>query len=159
VRNAADSSFLRDFGRVDRLGRVEAIVAIAASCRRILAEMAKQDRSPAAGGLDEDRERIEPIALASTAIRFDLLLDAAAGSREILGSPEEPGFRGLAVAAGAARLLIIGFDRLRDPAWATKRTSGLSMPIPKATVAAMTISSESTNDAWFRARTDGSRPA
>ena len=39
------------------------------------------------------------------------VLDAAAGQREILGAPEQPGLGRLAVAAGAAGLLIIGLDR------------------------------------------------
>ena len=40
--------FAGDLGRVDRLRRVEAIVAIAAGLGRVLAEMAEQDRAAAA---------------------------------------------------------------------------------------------------------------
>ncbi|CPU66596.1 Uncharacterised protein [Mycobacteroides abscessus] len=42
---------------------------------------------------------------------------------------------------------------------ATNRTSGLSMPMPKAIVATMTRPSSRRNRDWFAARTDAGRPA
>ncbi|CFN72908.1 Uncharacterised protein [Bordetella pertussis] len=42
---------------------------------------------------------------------------------------------------------------------ATKRTSGLSMPMPKAMVATMTMPSSRRKRAWLAARTAGLRPA
>src|SRR3546814_2638203 len=48
--------FSRRLGRVDRGGRIEAIVAIAAGRRRGLAEMPEQDRAAAPRGLDQDRK-------------------------------------------------------------------------------------------------------
>ena len=45
--------------------------------------------------------------------------------------------RRLAVAPGAARLLKKVFERAGMSAWTTRRTSGLSMPMPKALVAAI----------------------
>src|SRR5439155_21729785 len=53
----------RDLRRIDRLRRLETIVAIAASLRRIFAEVTEQDRAPAAGRLHQRRKRIEPLAL------------------------------------------------------------------------------------------------
>ena len=101
----------RDLGRVDRRRRLEAIVAIAAALRRVLAEMAQQDRAAAAGRLDERRQRVQPLALGRAALRLDLLLDPLAGAGEILRRPEQPGLGRLAVAPGAAGLLVIGLDR------------------------------------------------
>src|SRR3546814_3904690 len=48
--------FSRRLGRVDRGGRIEAIVAIAAGRRRGLADMPEQDRAAAPRGLDQDRK-------------------------------------------------------------------------------------------------------
>ena len=42
---------------------------------------------------------------------------------------------------------------------ATKRTSGLSMPMPNAIVATTTTPSSRRNRAWFAARMRASRPA
>ena len=42
---------------------------------------------------------------------------------------------------------------------ATNRTSGLSIPMPKAMVATITRPSSRRNRAWFSARTAASRPA
>ena len=151
--------FARHLGGVDGLRRVEAIVAIAALFGRALAEVAEQDGAPAGRGFDQAGKRVQTLALALAPPGLDLGLDAAAGEREILGGPEQPGFGGVAVAPGAAGLLIISLDRLGTPAWAMKRTSGLSMPIPKATVATITMSSDATNADWLRARTCGSSPA
>ena len=92
--------FARDLGRVDRRRRVEAIVAIAAALRRVLAEMAEQDRAAAARRFDERRERVEPLALAGAAVRLDLLSRSAGGparnprapqnSQASAGSPSRP---------------------------------------------------------------------
>src|SRR6185437_2872993 len=95
----------RDFGRIDRRGRVQAIVAIAAMLGRVLTEMAKQDRPAAAGSLDKGRERVQPLALRGPALRLNLLLDSLPRQREILGGPEQPRFRRFSVAAGATGLL------------------------------------------------------
>ncbi len=60
-----------------------------------------------------------------TALRLDLRLDPLAGTGEILGAPEQPGLRRLAVAAGAAGLLVIGLDRLRDAGMRDEADVGL----------------------------------
>src|SRR5947209_16974897 len=104
----------RHLGRVDRRRWVEAIVTIAAALRRLLAEMAKQDRAAAAGRLYQRGEGIQPLTLAGAAVRFDLQLDTAAGDGEVLGRPEQPGFRRLSVAPGAAGFLVIGLDAFGD---------------------------------------------
>src|SRR5206468_5986083 len=95
----------RDFRRVDRCRRFEAIVTIAATLGRVLTEMAQQDRASAAGSLDQCRERIEPLALGWAAVGFDFLLDALAGAGKILRRPEQPRLGRIAVAPGAAGLL------------------------------------------------------
>ena len=46
-----------------------------------------------------------------------------------------------AIAAGAANLLVVAFERAGRPAWITVRISALSMPMPKAMVATTTSSS------------------
>src|SRR5688500_19717947 len=78
----------RDLGRVDRLRRLEAIVAIAAARRRILAEVAQQDRPAASARLDEHRQRDQALALACPAPGLDLLLDPLAGTGELQRRPE-----------------------------------------------------------------------
>src|SRR5438128_4380080 len=95
----------RDFGRVDRRRRLEAIVAVSTPFGRDFAEVLQQDRAAAGRRLDEHRQCIEPLALGRPAFGIDLLLDPLPCSGEVLRRPEEPGFGGLAVAAGAAGLL------------------------------------------------------
>ena len=86
-------------------------------------------------------ERVEPLALGRLAgSSTSVSIRRRAG--EIVGAPEQPGLGGLAVAAGAAGLLVKASIDLGMPAWATKRTSGLSMPMPKAIVATIAMSSE-----------------
>jgi hypothetical protein len=151
--------FARDLGRVDRRRRLQAIVAIAAALWRVFAEVPKQDRPAARRRFDQRGKRVEPLALAGAAVRLDLEFDSPTRDRKVLGRPEQSRVGGLAVTPGAAGFLVERLDRLGIPAWATTRTSGLSMPIPNATVATITISSELTNAAWLRARTRGSSPA
>ena len=149
----------RDLGRIDGCRRFEAIVAIAAMLGRVLAEVAQQHCSPTARSLHERRERVQPFALPCAALGLDLLLDALTGEREVLRRPEQPGFGGLSVASRAPGLLVIGLDALRDRRVRDEPDIGLIDPIPNATVAAITISSELTKAAWLRVRTFGSRPA
>ena len=106
--------FARDLGSVDRLRRIEAIVAIAAGFRRFLAEMAKQDGAAASRRLDQRRQRVEPLALAGAAPGLDFLLDAQAGAGEILSRPEQPRLGRLAVASGTPGLLVISLDAFGD---------------------------------------------
>src|SRR3546814_4064877 len=63
--------FSRRLGRVDRGGRIEAIVAIAAGRRRGLAEMPEQDRAAAPRGLDQGAQRRQPRALARLPLGLD----------------------------------------------------------------------------------------
>ena len=77
--------------------------------------MAEEDGAPAAGGFHKGRECIEPLSLACATVWLDLLLNAVSRTSEVFRSPEQPGFSRLAVAACAARFLVIGLDRLRDP--------------------------------------------
>ena len=98
-------------GRVDAGRGRQAIVAIAAGGGRVLAEMAQQNRPTAGGGFDEGAQRRDAGAFARLAGRLQFG-DAHAGTGEILRSPEEMRDRRLAIAAGAARFLIIALDRL-----------------------------------------------
>src|SRR5438874_13828857 len=86
-----------NFGRVDRRWRIEAIVAIAASFGRVLAEVTQQDGAAAARRLDKGGKRVEALALGRAAFGFDLLLDALSRSGEILRRPEQPSLGRLAV--------------------------------------------------------------
>src|SRR3546814_14158490 len=65
------SEFSRRLGRVDRGGRIEAIVAIAAGRRRGLAEMPEQDRAAAPRGLDHGARRRPPRAPARPPLGLD----------------------------------------------------------------------------------------
>ena len=51
---------------------------------------------------------------------------------------QEQATRWLAIAPGAARLLVIRLERSRSCEWMTNRMSGWSMPMPKALVATIT---------------------
>ena len=83
------------------------------------------------------------------------LLQAAVGE-----AVEEDGAGGQAIAAGAADLLVVGFDAMPGRAtWMTVRTSALSTPMPKATVATTTSSLPERKARWTRSRVVGSRPA
>ena len=106
--------FPRDDARVERGRRAQAIVAIAAGRGRILAEMPEQDRAAAGRGLDQGRQRVQPLPLAGAAALFHLGLDPPPRAGEILGAPEQPGLGRLAVAARPAGLLVEGLDRLGD---------------------------------------------
>jgi hypothetical protein len=108
--------------------------------------MAEQDRAATSRGFDKAREHVEPRAFAGKA-RFVHFTQTRAGTGEIFGTPQHHRDRRIAVATRASGFLVIAFDRFGSAAWATKRTSGLSMPMPNATVATMIMSSEATNAA------------
>ena len=148
----------RDFGRVDGRRRLEAIIAIPATFGRILAEVAQEDRAAASGVSTRAASafrRSRSAGRRSGSTSCSIRCRARAKSCAAQNSQTRLARR----RARAPGLLIIGLDALRDRRMGDSRTSGLSIPMPKATVAAMTISSELTNAAWLRARTCGSRPA
>ena len=100
----------------------------------------------AAGRLERLADRLQVVAV-----------DPAAGAEEaadrlVLGAVEEACLGGLAVAPGPADLLVVGVDRVGSPAWRTKRTLGLSIPIPKAVVATITSISSSMKRSWSSPR-------
>ena len=134
--------FARDFGRVDGRGGVRQLSQLPHA-------RAGRRRSGAAGWRGGSRA-FRPAPPARSAARAR---QAASGSTSCsicwraraksCGGPEQPRLGRLAVAPGAAGLLVIGLDR--SSGWRRgprSRTSGLSMPMPKATVATITISSE-----------------
>ena len=100
--------------RVERLGRGRAEVAVAAGLRR-LAEVAQQ-RHPTAGlRLGEPEERVEPPVVRGLHLgRGQPLVDLGAAVADVVGAEERERVGGRAVAAGAADLLVVGLDRLRE---------------------------------------------
>ena len=101
----------RQFGRIGDIGLLQAIVAIAAACRRMFAEMPQQHGSAAFGRLHQSRQRVEPRPLCRPARLVHLGQPLARGG-EIPRTPEHDRLTGIAVAAGTARFLVIAFDGL-----------------------------------------------
>ncbi len=88
----------------------EADVAAAAG-RRLLVEMGKQGLAAAGGAFAQRGQRLEALVFGAAArIRDVLFVDLAAAQRHVLKAVKGEGVGGQAVAAGAADLLVIGFD-------------------------------------------------
>jgi hypothetical protein len=115
----------RGFGRIPGLRRIETGIAVSAG-RAFLAEVMQQPHAPAAGALAEAEQRIElgeghaPELLAALG-----LLEHAAQVHEIAQAVGHPCIRRLAVAPGAAGLLVIRFDALRQVALRDEAHVGL----------------------------------
>src|SRR5690606_31124519 len=102
----AGQGLARGLGAVPGLGRGQAVVAVAAAARVRLAEPAEQRLPAAGGGFAVADQRIELAALEPLALLARLaLLDHPPQLHRIAQAVREPGFRGLAVAAGAPGLL------------------------------------------------------
>ena len=108
----------------------QAVVAVSASLRRVFAKVAQQQRSAAAGGLDQLGHRVNPLALALAA-RFFHLAYPMAGPSKIVRCPQQERDRGIAIAPGAAGFLVIGLDRLRHAGMGDKSHIGLVDPHSK----------------------------
>ena len=152
---------LRQLGAVEALGRLQADVAVAAGLGALLAEIAEQHLPPAARGLAVAEQRVELLPL-------DMALALAGGLgpgqqalelADVVQAVEHPGLGRQPVAPGAAGLLVRPRGSWAGRDGATKRTSGLSMPMPKAIVATMTTPSSLRKRSWLAARTSLSRPA
>src|SRR5690606_31737084 len=101
-----------------------------------LAEVGEQDLPSARRRFAQTDKRLELLALNSPECFAAFgLVDPAAQLHSVLHAVGHPGIGELAVAPGAASLLVIGFNRFRQVKVATKRTSGLSIPMPNAMVA------------------------
>ena len=107
-------SHLRRLRAVEHLGRVEADIAIAAGLA-VVAEIAEQDAPPAGRrlGVADQRLQLAPLD-ALLLVRGFGLVDEASQLRRVPGPVEHPGFRRQAVAPRPARLLVIGFEALRQ---------------------------------------------
>ena len=90
--------FLRRGGGIGDARCIEAIVAIAATGGRILAEMAQQPRPAAFVGFDQRGQRLQPGALACAAARLDFL-QPLAGQGKIRRRPQHDRERIITVAA------------------------------------------------------------
>ena len=147
-----------------RGGRCRALVGLP-----LLAEVLDQGPVAADGGDGEGPDVAEPVqgALELLRVRGDALrgrlgcapLDEALPPVEVRARIEEDALGGEPVPACAAGLLAVLLDALRRLAWMTKRTSGRSMPMPKATVATITSTDSLRNASWALRRSVASRPA
>ena len=99
---------------VDRLDGREAAVAVAAPLAG-LAEIAEQGLAPAAGGLAQAEQRVQPLMLDPFRLLRPLrIVDHQAADPDIVHAVEHQGFRRQPVPPGAADFLVIGFDGRRD---------------------------------------------
>ena len=93
--------------------RFQAVVAVAAGLRVVLAESREQRLPPAAGGLAEAQQHVELAALEPAAFFAGLgLFDHLPQQHHVAQAVAEPGLGRVAVAAGAAGFLVIAFQRL-----------------------------------------------
>src|SRR5579872_6191204 len=95
---------------VERLWRVEADIAIAAR-PAVIAEIAQEHLPAALAGFCKTQERVELAVLHPFArLASPRLVDEAAAQRDILRAIDHERLGRQAVTAGAAGLLVIGFD-------------------------------------------------
>ena len=105
----------RRLGCVEELGRVAAEVAVAAGLLHGLAEVGEERLPPAVLGLGEAEEGVEPLVVGLLALhRRRALVDLRAAEADVVGAVERQRVGGRAVAAGAADLLVVALDRLRQ---------------------------------------------
>ncbi len=100
---------------VEDLRVVGAEIAIVAGLRQRFAEIGEQGLAAAMAGLGEAQERVQPLVVGLLARhRCRALVDLGAAQADVLGAVEREGLGRRAVAPGAADLLVIGLDRLRQ---------------------------------------------
>ena len=117
---------LRGDRAVPARGRVAAIVAIAAGRPVALAEIAEQCLAAAADRLAEADQRLGFLALDAALALVDIAgLDEPAQIHHIGDAVGHPGVGGQPVAAGAAGLLVIGFEVFRHVEMRDKADIGL----------------------------------
>ena len=151
--------FARDLGRVDRRRRFQAIVAIAAARRRVFAEMPQQDRAAAVGASTSaasafSRSRSPARRSGSTSVSIRRRASAKSSAAQ-----NSQRFGRIAVAPGAAGLLVIGLDRLGDAGMGDEAHVGLVDAHAERDRRHDHHVFRLTNAAWLRARTRGSSPA
>ena len=110
-----------------------------AGLRHLLVEIGQQRLAPATGFLAERQHGFQLVPLDALVPLVALgTLHHLPQQQDVLQAVGHPGVGRQAIAAGAAGFLVIGLSRLLGRSrWATKRTLGLSMPMPKAMVATM----------------------
>ena len=100
---------------VEGLGPVAAEVAVAAGLGQGLAEVGEQRLAAAGVRLGEAEQRVQPLVVGLLALeRRGALVDLGAAQADVVGAVERQGVGRGAVAAGAADLLVVGLDRLRQ---------------------------------------------
>ena len=110
----AGQQLARRLGAVPGVGIRQAVVAIATRGAG-LAEVSQQPHAPAIVRFGECQERIELAALDALEFLFRrALVDHAALVDHVLQAVDHPGVGGGPVAAGAAGLLVVGLDVLRQ---------------------------------------------
>jgi hypothetical protein len=104
-------------------------------------KVAQQSHAAAVGGLGQGQQGVELAAhdLFEVFAGRALVDHAALVDARRCQAVGHPGMRWLAVAAGSSGLLVVALDVFGHVQGVpTKRTSGLSMPMPKAMVATIT---------------------
>ena len=115
VRRHRREGHARRLGAVEGLGAVAAEVAVAARFGQGLAEVGEQRLAAAALGLGEAEQRVQALVVGLLALhRRGALVDLGAAQADVVGAVERQGVGGRAVAAGAADLLVVALDRLRQ---------------------------------------------
>ena len=87
------------------------------------------------------------------------VVDEHAAHADVAEAEQHMRFGGAPVAAGAADLLIIGLQAARQVGVEDIATSGLSMPMPKAMVATITMPASVMKRFWFASRASLVMPA
>src|SRR3546814_7471327 len=101
--------FARRFSDIDTLGRIEAIIAIAAIIRWTFSEVTQQYGPAATARLHQSTKRGDAGALARLP-RFIQFEDALARLREIFRAPAKMRFGRLAIAPSTPTFLVIGLN-------------------------------------------------
>ena len=113
--HGARQQLLRLDRAVVRLGRLQAGVAVAAGLGQLLAEVAQQHAAAALHHLAVAEHGVQAPAARAAVQRVGLALGQhLAQQHHVLQAVAEPGVGGQAVAAGAAGLLVVGLERLRQ---------------------------------------------
>src|SRR5262249_54828980 len=104
---------LRGDEAIPDMGRFQAIVTVAAGRMIALAEISQEHLAAASGGLAITQQRLQLVALDAALALLEIgPLEERQERRHILHAIGHPGIGGKTVAAGAARLLIVGFEAL-----------------------------------------------
>ena len=102
-------------GGVEERGGIAAEVAVAARRRQGLAEVAEERLAAAALRLGKAEQRVQALVVGLLALeRRGALVDLGAAQADVVGAVEGEGVGRRAVAAGAADLLVVALDRLRQ---------------------------------------------